>query len=351
MSLIHKEVDATNRSTMENLDRDGFKYLLGKRIWVTGHLGMLGSAVVRSLKNLNIKLLTTTRSQLDLTNQADVYQWMNENKPELIFHIGAKVGGIHANATLPADFIKENILIQTNVIDGAYRFGATKLLFVASNCTYPKNAPQPIKEEALLTGPLDENIRAYAVSKIAGIEMCRSYRKQHKKDFFSIIPPNLYGPGDNYHPDHSHVVAGILRRTHEAKVLNQREVIVWGDGSPRRELLHVDDLAQAMLWLMCSTTNYDLYNVGNGHDHTISELAAMIVDIVGYKGNITYDSSKPNGTMRKLLDSSKIRALGWRPMIHEKDGLRQAYHDFLERQIASIETSSNASMRQACGQR
>lgn len=349
MSLKDQETGTMNFPIMENKNRVDFEYLHGKKIWVTGHLGMLGSAVVRSLKKLDVDLLTTTRAQLDLTNQADVYHWMNDNKPELIFHVGAKVGGIHANATFPADFVKENLLIQTNVIDGAYRCGTLKLLFVASNCTYPKSAPQPIKEDALLTGSLDENIRAYAVSKIAGIEMCRSYRKQYKRDFVSIIPPNLYGPGDNYHPDHSHVVAGILRRTHEAKELDRSDVIVWGDGTPRRELLHVDDLAQAMLWLMCSTTYYDLYNVGSGYDHAISELATMIADIVGFKGKIIYDPSKPNGTMRKLLDSSRIRALGWRPMIHEKDGLQQAYNDFLERHILSREVPSNAQLRQVCG--
>lgn len=304
--------------------------LTGKKIWITGHLGMLGSAVLRNLRKFDATLITTTRAQLDLTNQAAVYDWMEKNKPELIFHVGAKVGGIHANATLPADFIRENLLIQTNVIDGAHRCGVSKLIFVASNCTYPRNAPQPIDEDALLTGPLDENIRAYAISKIAGIEMCRSYRKQYGRDFISIIPPNLYGPGDNYHPQHSHVVAGILRRTHEAKIEGRSELVVWGDGTPRRELLHVDDLAEAMQYLMRSSTSHDLYNVGSGHDLAISELATMISEIVGFKGKIVYDTQKPNGTMRKLLDSSRIRMLGWKPVIDENYGLRSAYANFLE---------------------
>ena len=207
---------------------------VGKRVWVTGHKGMLGSAVLRSLAREGAELLLTSRADLDLTNQADVLSWMDKNRPELIFHVGAKVGGIYANSTLPADFLLDNLMIQSNVIDGAKRTGVQKLLFVASNCTYPTNAAQPISEDALLTGPLDNNIRAYAVSKIAGIEMCRAYRKQHGCNFISVIPPNLYGPGDNYHPQHSHVVAGILKRTHEAKIAGKSEFVVWGDGTPRR---------------------------------------------------------------------------------------------------------------------
>jgi len=300
-----------------------------KKVWITGHKGMLGSAVVRSFAGENAELLLTSRAQLDLTDQAAVYEWMAVNKPELVFHVGAKVGGIHANATLPADFLRENLLIQSNVIDGAYRAGVRKLVFVASNCTYPTNAAQPISEEALLTGPLDANIRSYAVSKIAGIEMCRAYRMQYGCNFVSIIPPNLYGPGDNYHPQHSHVVAGILRRTHEAKLAGGSEFVVWGDGTPRRELLHVDDLADAMKCIMRAPTTHDLYNVGCDSDLAISELALMIADIVGFTGEIVYDRTKPNGTMRKLLDSSRIRSLGWTSKIAAKDGLRSAYADLL----------------------
>jgi GDP-L-fucose synthase len=301
----------------------------GKKVWITGHKGMLGSAVVRSFADEGAELLLTSRTDLDLTNQNAVLTWMGKNQPELIFHIGAKVGGIHANATLPADFLLDNLMIQSNVIDGAKRVGVRKLVFVASNCTYPSNAAQPISEDALLTGPLDNNIRAYAVSKIAGIEMCRAYRKQHGCDFISVIPPNLYGPGDNYHPQHSHVVAGILRRTHEAKMQGKSEFVVWGDGTPRRELLYVDDLADAMKCIMMAPTTHDLYNVGCGHDLAISELASIIAGVVGFEGKIIYDTSKPNGTMRKLLDSNRIRSLGWTPKIEEKVGLHGAYEDLL----------------------
>ena len=303
--------------------------LAGRRIWVTGHRGMLGSAMVRSLEGEGAQLLLTSRGELDLTNQGAVMSWVERNKPELVFHIGAKVGGIHANATLPADFLTDNLLIQTNVIVAAHRNGVRKLLFVASNCTYPTETPQPIPETALLTGALDSNIRAYAVSKIAGIELCRAYRKQYGCDFFSVIPPNLYGPGDNYHPQHSHVVAGILRRTHEAKVRGDSEMVVWGDGTPRRELLHVDDLADGMKCLMKAGTQHDLYNIGCGHDLAISQLADIIAGVVGFSGRIHYDTSKPNGTMRKLLDSSRIRALGWEPRVDERRGLASAYDDFL----------------------
>jgi GDP-L-fucose synthase len=304
--------------------------LEGRRIWVTGHRGMLGSAMVRCLQGEGAQVLLAGRKDLDLTDQSAVLRWMEQNRPELVFHIGSKVGGIHANATLPADFLRENLLIATNVIDGSHRFGVRKLLFVGSNCTYPSQAPNPIREEALLTGQLDSNIRAYAVGKIAGIELCRAYRRQYGRDFFSVIPPNLYGPGDNYHPQHSHVVAGILRRTHEAKQRGDAEMVVWGDGTPRRELLHVDDLAEAMKCLMVSATEHDLYNIGCGHDLAISEIAGIIADVVGFPGRIRYDTSKPNGTMRKLLDSSRMRAIGWRAKIDERAGLRSAYQDFLE---------------------
>ncbi|HUW27545.1 MAG TPA: GDP-L-fucose synthase [Sulfuriferula sp.] len=301
----------------------------GKKVWITGHKGMLGSAIVRSFADEGATLLLTSHAELDLTDQAAVLAWMEANRPELIFHVGAKVGGIHANATLPADFLRDNLMIQSNVINGAHRVGVQKLVFVASNCTYPTKAQQPISEDALLTGPLDESIRAYAVGKIAGIELCRAYRKQYGCNFISVIPPNLYGPGDNYHPQHSHVVAGILRRTHEAKVDGKSEFVVWGDGTPRRELLHVDDLADAMKYIMLAPTTHDLYNVGCGHDLAISELAAIIAKVIGFEGKIVYDTSKPNGTMCKLLDSSRIRSLGWKPKIEEKSGLQSAYEDFL----------------------
>lgn len=301
----------------------------GKKIWVTGHRGMLGSALVRTLAKERADLLVATSLELDLRNQAAVFDWMDKNRPELIFHAGAKVGGIHANSTLSADFLHDNLMIQTNVIDAAHRFGVRKLIFVASNCTYPAKANQPIPEEALLTGPLEENIRSYAIAKIAGIEMCRAYRKQYGCDFISVIPPNLYGPGDNYHPQNGHVVAGILRRAHEAKMAGQPELVVWGDGTARREILYVDDLADAMKCLMAAKVTDDLFNVGCGHDLSIAELAALIAGAVGFEGRIVYDKNKPNGTMKKLLDSSRISAIGWHPKVDEKTGLKNAYHDFL----------------------
>jgi len=301
----------------------------GKRIWISGHRGMLGSALVRSFANEGAELLLTSRQELDLCSQSAVSAWIDKNRPELVFHVGAKVGGIHANATLPADFLYNNLMIEANVIEAAHRAGVAKLVFVASNCTYPTQTAQPISEEALLTGEPDANIRAYAVSKIAGIELCRAYRKQHGSNFVSVIPPNLYGPGDNYHPQHSHVVAGILRRTHEAKLAGKSEFVVWGDGTPRREILHVDDLADAMKHIMRAPFTHDLFNVGYGHDLAISELASLIAETVGFEGRIIYDASKPNGTMRKLLNSSRIRSLGWRPKINEKAGLKSAYADFL----------------------
>lgn len=300
----------------------------GKKTWITGHRGMLGSALVRSLSKEGADLLVASSQELDLRNQTAVLDWVEKNRPELVFHAGAKVGGIHANATLSANFLHDNLMIQTNVIDAAHQFGVRKLLFVASNCTYPTKAAQPITEDALLTGPLEENIRSYAIAKIAGIEMCRAYRKQYGCDYISVIPPNLYGPGDNYHPQHGHVVSGILRRAHEAKMAGQHELVVWGDGTARREILYVDDLADAMKCLMATKVTDDLFNVGCGHDLSIAELAALIAEVVGFEGRIVYDTSKPNGTMKKLLDSSRIRAIGWRPKIDERTGLLSAYDDF-----------------------
>jgi len=302
-----------------------------KKIWITGHRGMLGSAMVRTLEGIDADLLLTTRSDLDLYNQSAVLAWMKKNRPNYVFHIGAKVGGIMANKMLPADFILDNLMIQTNVIHGAHQCGVEKLVFVASNCTYPNGAPQPIQESALLTGPLEENVRAYAVSKIAGIEMCRAFRKQYQCDFKVVIPPNLYGLGDNYHPEYGHVVAGILRRAHEAKLGKTNELVVWGDGSARRELLHADDLAAAMRQVMFAESEYELFNVGVGSDLAIRDLVEIIVDVVGFGGKVVYDTSKPNGTMGKLLDSTRINSLGWEPRISPHEGLKSAYQDFLLR--------------------
>ena len=301
----------------------------GKKVWITGHKGMLGSAVVRNFADEGANLLLTSRAELDLTDQAAVLAWMERKRPELVFHIGAKVGGIHANATMPADFLLDNLMIQSNVINGAYRFGVQKLVFVATNCTYPTNAPQPISEDALLTGPPYYTIPSTGVSTAATIVMRRAYRQTYGINFISVIPPNLYGPGDNYPPQTTPGVAGILRRPHEAKLAGKSEFVVWGDGTARREILHVDDLADAMKCVMQAPITRDLYNIGCDHDLAISELATIIAEVVGFPGKIVYDTSKPNGTMRKLLNSSRVRSLGWRPKIGEKAGLRSAYADLL----------------------
>ena len=305
------------------------RLLNGRRVWVTGHRGMLGSAMLRSLATIDCQLLVTTRQELNLCDQAAVLAWMHDTRPEFIFHIGAMVGGIYANSTRPAEFLYNNLAIQSNVIHGAHVTGAQRLVFVASNCTYPKDSVQPIAEDRLMTGPLEENIHWYGIAKIAGIQLCRAYQKQYGCDFVSVIPPNLYGLGDNYHPNYSHVVAGILRRAHEAKVAGADELIVWGDGTPRRELLNVDDLAAGLKFVMANPAATDLLNVGRGYDLSIAEIASKIAEVVGFKGRIVYDASKPNGTMRKLLDSSRINGLGWLPAIGEAEGLALAYQDFL----------------------
>ena len=277
----------------------------------------------------------------DVRDESRIRRLFEEIRPELVFHIGSKVGGIHANATLPADFLRENLLIETNVIDGAHRFGVRKLLFVASNCTYPSQAPNPIREDALFTGPLDPNIRAYAVGKIAGMELCRAYRRQYGRDFFSVIPPNLYGPGDNYHPQNSHVIPALLRRFHEARTNATPEVAIWGTGTPRREFLFVDDMAEACVFVMdlppevhaaqVQPQNSHL-NVGYGEDVTIAELARLVARVVGYPGRIVFDTRMPDGAPRKLMDSARLNALGWKPRIALEAGLRRAYQDFLARQ-------------------
>jgi GDP-L-fucose synthase len=292
---------------------------------------MLGSAMLRCLANTKADLLLTTRKEIDLHNQAQVLDWMEKNRPDYVFHIGAKVGGIMANKRLPADFIVDNLMIQTNVIQGAHLAKVKRLVFVASNCAYHTLAPQPLKETALLSGPPDENVRAYAVSKIAGIETCLAFRRQYGCDFRVVIPPNLYGPGDNYHQEYNHVVAGLIQRAHQAKTTGQPEFLVWGDGTPRREILHVDDLAEALKTVMFCEESPSVLNAGSGRDLTIAELAEMVLKVVGFKGEMKFDSSKPNGSMRKLLDSSRISKLGWSPKISVLEGLRSAYNDFLQR--------------------
>jgi len=301
-------------------------------IYIAGHRGMVGAAIVRKLREAGFhNLVLKTHQELDLTCQAAVQQFFSTYKPRYVFLAAAKVGGIKANDLYSAEFIYENLAIQSNVIDSAYRCGVKKLLFLGSSCIYPKLAPQPIKEDYLLSGHLEPTNEAYAIAKIAGITMCKMYRKQYGCDFISAMPTNLYGPGDNYHPENSHVIPGLLRRFHEAKTKNLGEVVCWGTGTPRREFLYVDDLADACLFLMEHYSENDHINVGTGSDVTIAELAELIGKTVGFRGKIIWDRSMPDGTPRKLLDVSKIQSLGWRHTTELKDGLKMAYEDFLKR--------------------
>ncbi len=300
------------------------------RIYIAGHKGMVGSALLRKLKQEGYKnLIIRTRQELDLTNQAQVEKFFNEEKPEHIFLAAAKVGGILANSTYPAEFIYQNTAIQVNVIHQAYLNRVKKLLFLGSSCIYPKNAPQPLKEEYLLTGPLEPTNEAYAVAKIAGIKMCQAYNQQYGTNFILVMPTNLYGPGDNFDLTTSHVLAALIRKFHEAKVQENPEVKIWGTGKPRREFMYVDDLADACLFLMRNYNETDIINIGTGHDLSIIELAGLIKDVVGYKGELAFDITKPDGTLNKLLDISKVKSLGWEPNINLTVGLNMFYKWYL----------------------
>lgn len=296
------------------------------KIYVAGHRGMVGSAIVRKLQAEGFRnLVLRTSAELDLTNQQAVADFFAAEKPDYVFLAAAKVGGIMANNTYRAQFIYENLMIQSNVIHQSYLHGVKKLLFLGSSCIYPKLAPQPLKEEYLLTGLLEPTNEPYAIAKIAGIKMCDAYRAQYGCRFISVMPANLYGPNDNYHPEHSHVLPALLRRIHIAKTEGLPEVEIWGTGTPRRELMHVDDLADACLFLMQHYDEAGFINAGTGEDITITELAQLICRVVGYQGRLRYDTSKPDGTPRKLLDVSKIRALGWKHRISLEEGIRSVY--------------------------
>jgi len=300
------------------------------KIYVAGHKGLVGSAIVRNLKSRGFNnLLFADHKDLDLTNQNDVGEFICYNRPDYIFLCAAKVGGIYANNTFPADFIYSNLQIQTNIIHWAYEFDVKKLLFLGSSCIYPKFAPQPMKEEYLLSGPLEPTNAPYAIAKIAGILMCQSYNRQNGTDFISVMPTNLYGPGDNYHPMNSHVLPALIRRFHEAKIQNLPEVTIWGTGQATREFLYSDDLADACVFLMEKYSGNEIVNIGSGEEVLIEVLAQAVKLVVDYKGHIIFDPSKPDGTPRKLIDSSKINSMGWSPKIPLIEGLKLAYSDFL----------------------
>lgn len=304
--------------------------LPSSRIFVAGHRGMVGSAIWRELQRRGCTgLLGRTRAELDLLDQAAVDRFYAEERPEYVFVAAAKVGGIVANATYPADFLYENLQIQNNLIAGAWRAGVRKLLFLGSSCIYPKFAPQPIPESALLTGPLEPTNEWYAIAKIAGIKLCQALRRQYGCDFISAMPTNLYGPNDNYHPQNSHVLPALIRRFHEAKASNAPSVTCWGTGTPLREFLHADDLARACVFLMENYSDPEIINIGSGTDLPIRDLAEMIRDSVGYAGEIRWDAGKPDGTPRKLMDSSRIFALGWKPVIALPDGIKSACEEYI----------------------
>ena len=309
---------------------------INSRIYVAGHRGLVGSAIYRLLKKRGFEnLIIRTHSELELMDAVAVQNFFEETKPEFVFLAAAKVGGIHANSTYPADFMRENLLVQTNVIHESWRNDVEKLMFLGSSCIYPKLCPQPISEKSLLTGELEPTNEAYALAKIAGIKTCQSYNQQYGTNFISAMPTNLYGINDNFHPENSHVLPALIRRFHEAKLADSESVSIWGTGNPRREFLHSDDLADAVLFLMENYNDSEIVNVGCGEDQTIKVLAETIREVVGYSGSLEFDSSRPDGTPQKILDISKIRVLGWTPEITLKNGLEQVYKWYIEHKFSS----------------
>jgi len=303
--------------------------LKGKKVFVAGHKGMVGAALVRRLAREDVDLQTAGRGEVDLRDQAAVFDWFAKSRPQAVFLAAAKVGGIVANNTLRGEFIYDNLIISANVIHAAHVNGAEKLMFLGSSCIYPKLAPQPLREDSMLTGPLEATNEPYAIAKIAGIKMVEAYRSQYGRDFINVMPTNLYGPGDNYHPEYSHVVAALIRRFHEAKLSGAASVAVWGTGTPRREFLYVDDLADACIHLMKIYSSGELVNIGTGQDITIAEFARVVAAVIGYTGEISFDTSRPDGTPRKWLDVSRLAKLGWRARTSLKDGIKLAYQAYL----------------------
>lgn len=304
--------------------------LTAKSIFVAGHRGMVGQAVVRALSDMGAeRLILKTRSELDLCNQSEVNEFFRNQSPEVVIFAAAKVGGISANSTYPAEFIYDNLIMAANSIHAAYQSGVKRFLFLGSTCIYPRMAPQPMPESCLLTGPLEETNEAYAVAKIAGLKICQHYRAQYGAMFHSAMPTNLYGPGDNYHPENSHVLPALIRRFHEAKISGATEVVIWGTGTPRREFLHVDDLAKGLIHLVQLENPPDCANIGTGTDITITELSSIIAETVNYTGKIVHDTTKPDGTPVKRTDISLIRSTGWAPTIELRDGIARTYQNFL----------------------
>jgi GDP-L-fucose synthase len=310
--------------------------LKGKTVFVAGHRGMVGSALARRLAQEDVELLTAGRGELDLRDQAAVFEWFAAKSPQVVFLAAAKVGGIVANNTLRAEFLYDNLAIAANVIHAAHVNRAEKLMFLGSSCIYPKLAPQPLREDAILTGLLEPTNEPYAIAKIAGIKMAEAYRSQYGCDFINVMPTNLYGPGDNYHPEYSHVVAALIRRFHEAKLSGAADVVVWGTGTPRREFLHVDDMADACVHLMKTYSSADMVNIGTGEDIAIGEFARLVAAAVGYTGTISFDTSRPDGTPRKLLDVGRLAKLGWCARISLEDGIGRAYRAYLAEHAAVV---------------